>query len=163
LVRSVKVRRQLPDTLVIDVIERTALARLDDSGRGLPLAVDAEGYVLGPSSYSPSLAVIRGVRQDGLRPGTHLRADAVRDALEVLDICDTTRISQFINIHLIDVGRADYLDVRLTTGERVLLKRENLDWRLRQVAAILQTSDEPGKRIAIIDGTGDDIFPVEYR
>ncbi len=163
LVDTVEVRRDLPSTLIVRVSERTAIARIGRRASSFPLAVDSEGYILGPSSYSPDLPLIIGLHERGLKPGVQLTKSEARDALEVLDRCDTTRLSQLLKISAIEVGRAEYLDVRLVSGERILLAREKLDWRLRQVAAILQTSDANERRIAVIDGTGENIFPVEYR
>jgi cell division septal protein FtsQ len=163
LVSSVEVRRQLPDTLVVRVTERMALARLGSRRSKLPLAVDREGYVLGPSSVSPSLPAITGFGKGAMRPGNHIRASEIRDAIQVLDICDSTRLNQYIAISTIDVGHPEFMDLRLSNAERVLLAREDLDWRLRQVAAILQTSQQGGRSVAMIDATGEDIFPVKYR
>ncbi len=163
LVNTVEVRRDLPGTLIVRVTERTPLARLGRRASSFPLAVDAEGYVLGPSSYSTSLPVINGLQERGLKPGSQLTKPEVRDALDVLDTCDTTRLGQLLKVQVIEVGRPEYLDMRLVGGERILLGREKLDWRLRQVAAILQTSGEDGRRIAVIDGTGENIFPVQYQ
>ncbi len=163
LVSSVEVRRQLPDTLVVRVTERMALARLGSRRSKLPLAVDREGYVLGPSSVSPSLPAITGFGKSVLRPGNHIRASEIRDAIQVLDICDSTRLSQYIAISSIDVAHPEFMDLRLSNAERVLLARKELDWRLRQVAAILQTSQQVGRSVAMIDATGEDIFPVKYR
>lgn len=163
VVSRVTVRRQLPGTLVVRVTERVPLARIGRGEEPIPLAVDREGYVLGPSSHSPALPAITGIQQPGLKPGTILSGPDIRDALTVLEICDTTRLSQYIRISSISVEDAEYLDLHLADGERVPMAREGIEWRLRKLAAVLQANRERGLTPVFIDATGDSNFAVRYR
>lgn len=129
----------------------------------MPLAVDRDGYVLGPSARSPHLPSITGIRQGGLRPGSVLRGTTVQDALLTLSICDTTRLSQYVRIRSIDVSDAEHLDLRLEDGERVLLARERIEPNLRKVAATLQTCRERGTRPVLLDATGDNNVVARFR
>ncbi|HAL91752.1 MAG TPA: hypothetical protein DCM68_01850, partial [Verrucomicrobia bacterium] len=45
VIENAQVGRRLPDTMVIEVAERVAVARLGRPGSGSPLAVDATGHV----------------------------------------------------------------------------------------------------------------------
>ncbi|MBU0679060.1 MAG: FtsQ-type POTRA domain-containing protein [Verrucomicrobia bacterium] len=162
-VNAAQVRRDLPDTLVIRVNERVALARFFWPKMRVNLAVDSEGYILGPSYSSPYLPSITGFRTLGLSPGDQIHEGRFHDALLALDICDTTRINQYIEIDSIDVQNPEYLDVRLKGGERVLLSRSDLEVKLRKLVSIIQASHDRGVQVASIDMTVDRNFPVEYR
>ncbi len=126
------------------------------------LAIDRDGHVLGPSSRRKGLPAITGLRDRGLRPGSYIDEKLVRDALEVLDLCDTSRLGQVVSIAVIDVRHPEYLDLTLRNGERVLFGRENMDWRLKRVAQSLQTASRLGKSISKIDWTVDNNPPVEW-
>jgi cell division protein FtsQ len=163
VVASVVVNRKLPDTLQVRIVERVPIARLGLTGAGYPLAVDREGYVLGPSFLTPNLPTITGVQDTGLRPGGRVSDAAAADALKALEICDSVQLSQLVRIRSIDVSHPDYLDVRLARGEQVLLPRVNLDTKLRYLAAILQSSASRGMVVASVDMTVDRNFPVQYQ
>jgi cell division septal protein FtsQ len=160
LVRSAVVRRQLPDTLVVQLVERSPIARLARADRRFFLAVDREGYVLGPAIRSPELPVITGLDVRSLIPGSLVSDSAVADALVALDICETSAVGQVVRIGTIDVSHEEYLDVRLRTGERVLLSREEMQYKLERLADMLQKAGEVGQAFASIDMTVARNFPA---
>jgi len=163
VVDRVEVRRQLPDKLVVEVKERIAIARLGSDDHRHYLAIDREGHVLGPSSRSPDLPAITGLRDRGLRPGSYLDQELVRDALLVLDLCDTTRVGETVRIASIDVRHPEYLDIRMKGGERVWFGRQRLEWRLGQLAQVLQEASQMSRAIETADLTVDRNFPVQFR
>jgi len=162
LISSVEVRRQLPDTLKIRVSERVALARLVCDG-GLPLAVDREGYVLGPSYPASAMPKLYGILAPELKPGSYIRDEDIRDAIELLDLCDTTPVGQFVQIASINVGDRELLDIQLTRGPRVLMARDQFKLRLRKLGLLLRKYHSSRQQLALVDATGNDIFPVQYR
>lgn len=163
IIEKAVVRRELPDTLVIRVTERQALAQLDKKGSHIPLAVDKEGYVLGPSSRSPNLPVITGVKQTGLRPGCFLGEEDIQQALNVLNICDSTRLGKYLNIREVKINNPDYMEIRLESGASVLLSPNDVAQRLTKVVGLLQTSAQKGITPLVIDATGANNYPVQYR
>ncbi len=163
VVASVTVTRQLPDTLCIRVAERVAVARIGQKTAGYPLAVDREGAILGPSSLSPNLPTLVGIRQLGMRPGGRVVDPAAEDALRVLDVCDSARLSGIVRIREIDVSNPEFLQLKLAGGEGVLLGRTDLESRLRKLAAILRSSADRQRVVAMVDMTVDRNFPVQYR
>ena len=66
VVRSVEIRRQLPDTLVLRVGERVATAMLVTEKMSLPL--DRDGHVLVLRAATTRLPVITGGQAPGLAP-----------------------------------------------------------------------------------------------
>ena len=163
LVDTVSVSRSLPDTLMVRITERVAIARLGENNKRHYLAVDREGYVLGPSSRSINQPVLVGFEERGLRPGSYLKEPQVKQALSILDICDTTRLGEVIRIKRINVRGKDYLDMILTKNERIVIGNSELEWRLKKLAEIIQKATAMGKTILSVDLTVDKNFPVKLR
>lgn len=163
VVSRVELRRELPDTLRVSVTERVALARLGDDERLSHLALDRDGFVLGPTSVTPQLPAITGLRDRGLRPGSQVVDPLLASALQLIDLADQARFSAYLKIKSIDIGAEDYLDVRLGGGERLLISREALELKLGKFTDILKRSAGAGRQIAAVDMTVERNFPVQYR
>ena len=158
VISGAQVGRRLPDTLIIEVAERVAVARLGRPGAGSPLAVDATGHVLGPSSVRASLPVILGVRDKGLRPGDVVQDPMLKEALQVLEICNYVTMRQELVVATIDVSDEDRLEVGLTTGETVLLSRTQLRDKLDRLRAMRIEARKRGLDLAVYDMTVDRNF-----
>lgn len=163
LVREVEVRRELPSTLVIQIAERTPIARLGLDSRGYHLSADVEGVVLGPSTRTPYLPGITGLRRTGLRPGNQIEDSLFRDALELLDMCHTAGFDQNIPIDFLDISHPEYLELRLKTGGRVFFSRQDKETKLLRLSEILFDAEKSGRRIEKVDLTVNKNFPVTYR
>ena len=155
VIAAAQVGRRLPDALIIEVAERVAVARLGRPGAGSPLAVDATGHVLGPSSVRGSLPVVLGVRDVGLRPGDVVADPMLKEALAVLEICNETQMREELAVATIDVGNEDMLGVGLTSGEQVLLSREKLKEKLQQLREMRKVARDRGLDLATYDMTVD--------
>lgn len=153
VVANAQVGRRLPDTLVIEVAERIAVARLGWPRSGAPLAVDATGHVLGPSSVRASLPVVLGVRDKGLRPGDVVQDPMLTEALTVLEICNHERLRPDLAVASIDLGNEERLAVGLATGETVLLARDRLADRLEKLRAMRDEARKRGLDLAVYDMT----------
>ncbi len=162
LIRSAEIHRDLPDTLVIRVQERTALARLAEGAGGHPVLVDRDGYVLGLGLQS-TLPLVSGAKERGLGPGSVVQEKAVRDGLTVLDLCDTTRLGNVVKIQKIEVRNADALTLYLAGGEVIALGRDQLKARLEKLVDVLKTAQELGQAIKTADLTVLRNVPVVYR
>lgn len=126
--KSMEISRHLPDTLKIEVIERTPLARIGRSGY---LVVDNDGSVFGLRLGKRNLTIIMGYKGPRLKPGDKIRGPA-RDAMDVLDICEKTALGREVVITGIDVrggfeGRDDALRLYLAGKTRV-----DLWWHRRE-------------------------------
>jgi cell division protein FtsQ len=163
IVSAVSVSRKLPDTLEITVSERIPAARLGEESTGYPLAVDRGGFVLGPTSISQQLPSITGLQEKGLRPGAQVGDPGVKNALHIIELCDTPSFSRFLKINNVDISHTEYLEVRLLRGERILLSRENVDAKLTKLCEIMKHTADMGQAIAAIDMTVDKNFPVQYQ
>jgi cell division protein FtsQ len=168
--KAVEIKRRLPGELIISVRERVSVAQLEVNHYYLTL--DREGYVLGKAAGSKTIPILAGYDVPGIRPGVQLSAAGVRNALEVLDVCQTTPIGQRVQIASIDVHNAQALELRLVNGERVLLAwnhmgepsslaREQLEQKLARLAESLQSAAHRSKRISWIDMTLENNFPAQ--
>jgi cell division septal protein FtsQ len=155
VIANAQVGRRLPDTLIIEVAERVAVARLGRPGSGSPLAVDVAAHVLGPSSVRASLPVILGVRDNGLRPGDVVKDPMLKDALKILEICNQAAMRQELVVATIDLGNEEQLDLGLMSGEQVLLSRERLEEKLRQLPVMRAMARKKGLDLAVYDMTVD--------
>ncbi len=168
--KAVEIKRCLPGELIIRVRERVSMAQLEVNRYYLTL--DREGYVLGPMPGSKALPIIVGYDLPGIRPGVQLSAAGIRNALEVLDVCQTTPIGQRVRIASIDVRNAQALELRLANGERVRLAwphmgepsslaRAQLEQKLSRLAESLKSAAQRSKRIVEIDMTFENNFPAK--
>ena len=155
VIADAQVGRRLPDGLVIEVTERIAVARLGRPGAGSPLAVDATGHVLGPSSVRVSLPVIQGVRDVGLRPGDVVADPMLREALVVLDVCNAEKMREVLAVASIDVGNDERIEVGLASGERALLSRDGVKEKLWQLREMRKAARDRGLALATYDLTVD--------
>jgi len=166
VIANAQVGRRLPDTLLIEVTERMAVARLGRTGGGCPLAVDAEGHVLGPSSVRASLPVVLGLRDKGLRPGDRVRDDALGPALEVLTICNHREMRRELDVATVDVAPEDGLELGLATGERILLTRDKLAEKLERLWWMRREARRRGLDLRVYDMTSDNNYvgrPAAWR
>ncbi len=163
LVREVTVQRHLPGRLSVRVMERTPLVRVVMPVTHLPLAMDREGFVLGPGSASPALPLLSGAPAAGLRPGARITEARVLDAVALVDLCDRTRLFRWIPLEGIEVTDADHLTLHLAHGDRALLPRQDKEAKLRQLATIMKTVENEhlrGPDPLFVDMTSDANFPV---
>ncbi len=158
VINSVRISRQLPDTLVVRVTERLAVARLGKE-QHLPLAVDRDGQVLGPNSLSPRLPVIVGLRQPGLRPGMKVSDAHFADALRLLEWCDRAHTSYLVQPREIHIGDPDLLKLVLDNQVVVTFDRKYLEERMTELVGILQSEGGTGRLGKRINMTGDPRIP----
>ena len=85
------------------------------------------------------------------------------DGLEVLNICDTTRLSKRIQIAHLDVAQPDYILIVLQRGTKVYLSRRDVQIKLLKLDEILAKADRMRQQIISIDMTVDKNFPTEIR
>jgi cell division septal protein FtsQ len=164
LIKEVAIRRSLPDTLEVIISERVALAKVAARTDGYEMMVDREGILLGPAGRGQSLPTLSGLRISELKVGRILQGNLALDALNALDMCDRTRLKQFIQIENIDISDAETMEVRLQTGEYVILPRRDLRSKLVDLANILNTCRRQKRQLAKIDMTVENMAPaVEYR
>jgi len=158
VVADVQVGRRWPDTLLIEVSERRAVARLGQPETGGILAVDSQGHVLGPSSLRPGLPAILGVRDRGLRPGDRVQDALLQDALRVLLVATRPDLRHEIPVETIDLRDPDALCVGLATGEQIQLSRDRIEEKLIYFPTMRDLARRRGLTLAVYDLTVDRNF-----
>lgn len=153
LISQVEVQRRLPDTLVVRVQERVALAQIPQTGMPA-LPVDREGHVMSPPAPS-HLPRIAGVSERGLAPGGVLRQAAAREALTLLDIHDNARLADAVPIATVDVSDPTQFVLTLRNGGRVMMGRDHMERRLNRLLEMLRYGEERDEDLVTADLTGD--------
>jgi len=120
LVRTMRVRRQLPGTLTVELRERDPLVRMGQRGA---LVADREGFVFRLNRDLHRLPVIIGDKDAELAPGRTVQGMS-KAAIEVLAACDNPRVG--LRIVGVDVSRSDYLRVHVLTPDGI--KEAKLAW-----------------------------------
>lgn len=146
LIQSVQVTRRLPGTLVIHVNERTAIARLPALGGSMYHAVDADGFVMGPTAATAMLPTIQGYGNPAVIPGRQLEGPDIRDALGVIEICDRTRLGLSMGLNSVDVTSPDSLLLSLNHDDRAWIPRKSVEAKIRLLAATLKAIELEGRR-----------------
>jgi cell division septal protein FtsQ len=113
--KSMEIRRILPDTMAVDIVERVPLARLV-SRSGTSLAADREGVLFAVGPAYRDLPTIIGYDEAGFRPGTRARGTA-NSAILLLEACDNPRLG--LRVVSVDIQNSDYLLLKLADGTPV--------------------------------------------
>ncbi len=157
-VRTVEIRRQLPDTLIVRVGERSPVALLVTDKASLP--VDREGFVLEPRAAVTRLPVIVGGSAPGLKPGMQVADAKILDALTALDLCETQHFCDVLRVQL-KATDVENLELHLVSGEEVALARLDLAGHLRELAATKKTLAERRQTARFIDCSLRNGVPVQ--
>ncbi len=170
--RSISISRQLPGTLLLNVVERLPLARIS-SGSSAYLTVDREGMVLA-SVVSRQAPIITGHGVRPIMPGLSLATSHVMNAVAFLDLCETTSWIDKIRVASVDVSRKNKLQLTLAGGERVDFawngmgdngkqSRENLEVKIAKLSEILKDTAARGRSFEYADLTLEQNIPVTYK
>lgn len=167
-VKTMEISRRMPDTIKIEVMERTPLARI---GKNENLMIDDAGFVFAlPGRRQRNEPLITGYRGPTLKPGDMVQGLA-RDAMWMLDACQKTGIDNEVAIVGIDVrgefsGRDDAIRLHLADGTKVdfwwrrqeykgLSPSDDLRERLLFLRAVLRRAKRAGASGQIVDLTLD--------
>ena len=169
LAKSIAIHRQLPDTLVIKVQERTPVARI---GRWGVLATDGEGHTFKLRANTREFPIITGCAETNLQHGI-IADQAVRNAILVIEACHRTKGAAIIHLASLDVNDKTMIELYLAAGERVKIAWTDmtqttdtgimeLQGKVVHLANALRVSEERGKKIVNLDLTyGDQYVPAQ--
>ncbi|QBG46203.1 FtsQ-type POTRA domain-containing protein [Verrucomicrobia bacterium S94] len=163
-VESVRLERKLPHTLIVEVKERVAVARIEGvKKRGLPLRVDRYGYIMPPSIKSKDLPLIKGLDSE-LVMGEPVGVTDVDTALKIIGTCESSGyLRTYIRIETLDLKYSDFIDMRLHGDIRVRMPRFSLKPKLQNLATIIKIANGQGQRVKEVDLTLDSAkVPVTY-
>jgi len=155
LIETVTIRRRLPDTLVVRVIERIAIAQLRWSRRVMPLLIDRYGVILPATRSGGALPVINGYNAQKLRPGARINDSGVLSALALLAEVETLQLGAQLHFESFDLRYPDFVNARINTGISARFPRYAGEKKLRRLASVLQLAREQGRRVKTVDLTPD--------
>lgn len=158
-IKRLEIRRELPDVLRVEVIERTPVATL---GRRSSLAVDVDGHVFNLRSGQIGLPVLLGYAARNVQPGKQLTGN-VTAALQVLRLCEDPALG--LEVAMVDLSNSDYLILHLDRQDKVIKlawpdmykdsteSRRKLAGKLGQLSRLLHTPR--GQMMRRLDATLD--------
>ncbi|QHI70092.1 cell division protein FtsQ/DivIB [Tichowtungia aerotolerans] len=155
LVESVHIQRRLPDTLLVRVSERVALAQVHWKWRAVPFLVDRHGVVMPATRTGRALPMIEGLKVENLRPGERITNEGVLFALKLLSTCTEMRLSTRIRFERFDLRYPDYITATLADGISVRFPRHSAREKMIRLARVMELALEQGRRLKTIDLTPD--------
>ena len=175
VVRSVEVRRILPDRLFIRVNERVAVARLRAPTREMAdatLYIDRSGFVMKPMKLADgtvlqpqtpwSVPILTGVSLADARVGKQVVSEQIYRALALLDRLDQAVAGSMLEIEQIDLSKPRQLV--MTTRQHTVVKVDVEDFpqQLRRLGVILRWAQQRQKTVQMVDLTGNRGVPVTF-
>lgn len=164
LIESVYLERKLPNTLIVQVKERSGVARImGGQNTKLPFVTDRSGYILSYKLKDKDLPLIKGLEEE-LLLGEKAKDPDVAIALEIIMLCESGNdLRRFVKIDNMDVKYDDFIDMRINGETRVRMPRFSLEKKLRRLATTIEIARSKGQRCREIDLTLDTLsVPVVY-
>lgn len=163
-VKSMDITRYLPNTLQIDVVERSPIACIIQR-RHRDVAVDGDGHVFAARAAIKKLPAIKKYDGSVMHPGD--RVDGMMlAAVQIIEACENPLLG--LSIESIEVGNREYLIMRVPYEGKN--RRIDIDWsgmgfrtkkamdalllKLSYVVSVLRS--EHGRRISCLDATFED-------
>jgi cell division protein FtsQ len=162
LIESVQVQRRLPDTLVVRVAERVAVAQVSWKWRAPCFLIDHEGIVLPPTRAGRALPMIEGLKLEQLRPGEQLDDFGVQYVLELLTILRLTPAYSIVEFERFNLKYPDYINSTLVNGVSARFPRHSAKMKLIRLVDTLQQAKVSGNTITTVDLVPDGINTPTY-
>lgn len=161
--RGIEITRDLPDRMIVTVMERVPLAVIGMNGsmNGF-LVTDREGVMFVMRSGTREMPVIKGFSGTAVKPGGRLRGMASA-ALMVLEACSNPDLG--IELVAVDIENRDFLVLTLGDSKTARLSwdkmdetsaesKQNMMKRLQNLAGTLQRRES--QKLSRLDATYDD-------
>ncbi len=155
LVESVRIRRELPDRLVVRVTERTAAAQIRWKRRTTPLLIDPHGVVLPATRSGAALPLIDGLQMERLQPGDRVDHPGVRHCLNLLAEAEQLQLGSQLRMNSFDLRYPDFITVEVNGETSARFPPHSPREKLIRLVSVLQLSQERGERVRTVDLTPD--------
>ena len=152
--RAIRIRRILPDRIVVESEERTPVARMGVKGSRQPtgLVVDTEGMVFAWQRGTQTLPIIREPNAPGTPKGRRITGRTLA-ALRLIEACREPDLGELAVLE-VDVSKRDFLVATLSTYAKVKISwnemdeqtpasRSDLLARLRNLVAAIRSNVAP--------------------
>jgi cell division protein FtsQ len=161
-VKEVTVKRKLPRTVKIDLVERKALAVLAGETEAL---LDEEGIVLElqPAGAAKGFPRISGDKEDNLQPGQHVRGEKTLRALRMVREVSSLAFLPQGSLLKVDAGTEGQETIYLRgEGVPIVTGADSIDRKLELLQAVKEHARKKGREIKYIDLTFRDKVVVKY-
>ncbi len=172
-IKHAEVSRQLPDTLIIKLIERQPVARLGIwSGRvenGVRVIdqylLDDESVVLGKKMISaPQYPFIVGIPKElKIEEGRALGIEEALAACKLLKRLETSPARSIAEVSQVDVSKRDQVTLILNDGARIKFLNGFVDEHIERLEVILNYTYQNEKILQTADLTVDRNVPVVFQ
>ncbi len=171
LIRSAEVRRVMPGRLVIQVEERTPVARVQVAGRdhyyvdrtGVVMKTLKlnDGTVIEPQGQGP-LPWLTGMPATDVQVGRRMETEAVYQALNLLEQINLSPAGTMVEVDRVDVSKPRTLTVATRQGLAVQFDTEDVPQQLRRLGVILMWAQQRQKGVRTVDLTVSRAVPVTF-
>jgi cell division protein FtsQ len=150
-VKAVRIRRILPSSLSLDIIERVAVASIPYLGSYLN--IDEEALIIEVASLEKdkNVPVLEGLTFGDFKTGEIFKADndiQLTIALEILSALKTAGLDK--DIILINIGDTENIELTSNSGISVIICNSNLEYKIQMAKLIIEDLEKKEKE-GIID------------
>jgi len=153
-VEAVSIQRRAPSTLVIYVVERTAVVQVRFKRWGLIYLLDRHGVSMRPPANSDSykaLPIIEGLRVKEPKLGEKIDDIGVKYVLELVSAIDDLGLSSQLRFKRFNLSSSDHVNAILENGVTARFPRHSASNKLIRLAATLQLAQERGQTVRTVD------------
>ncbi len=172
-VKSVKVSRNYPGQLTVEVEQRQAVAWLEcpqkslpAKARGLGCLLDAEGHVLPNFNESDSreqLPIITVEDPERLVPGQSVQSTQALAALRLLRAHQESPINHSLELLRIDATKKYALQAIYNSKTIVTFSNYDMDRQLRRLERVVQEATQRHRSLATVNLLVEQNVPVTFR
>lgn len=159
-VKAIRIKRILPSSLSIDIIERVAVAAIPYLGSYLN--IDEEALIIEVVSLSQetNIPILEGLSFDDFKIGEKFIAnndEQLRIALKILSALKTAELNKEINV--INIEDTDSIELISNFDVSVILCNSNLDYKIQMAKLIIEDLKKRDKKgIVDMKHEGNPIF-----
>jgi cell division protein FtsQ len=163
MIHRAEVSRELPDTLVLRILERVPIANVSSTHGSRRYQIDRYGVVMDLLSYARKADEVRtrletlprivGVSAADLKIGRVLNTREMALAIELIQKLDQNDLGVSLELASINVSHRNTLVLNTTDGSTIRVNGEGMDRQLLRLAHILESARQNSERVATVDLT----------
>lgn len=158
MLKEISLERKLPDTIIINVTERRAVALLPLQNSFIK--VDADGVYLQRGTVASALPVITGLSLKDSGPGKPVEAHGLSAALSCLGQLPRALVQQLSEIHINQAGQVWLYTVDGIQGRLGLPK--DMEYKGAVLEQVIRNLKGTGNKIEYIDLSNPKVPVVKY-
>lgn len=138
-IKAVRIKRILPSSLSLDLVEREAVALIPYLGSYLSIDEEAMIIEVDGISEKTSVPIVEGFAFNDFKIGEVLRIDSNEQLDAALEISKALKNSKFIeDVSMINIEDLDNIMLTTRTGIRVYLCNNDIDYKIQLAKAIVE-------------------------